>query len=225
MPTPMDPLTGEKYVNLATFRKSGRAIETAVWFAALDGRYYVFSEAGAGKVKRLRNSPRARVAACGSRGDLRGAWLDAEAFIVEDGDVEKRAYAVLREKYGWQMRLINLVSRLSGRIDKRVLLEIRLVSPAAPTNLRAARSNSSDSGEDRATGGGSHLVAGGNHAVDQTERQGFFCSEPIVAVDSHLDFLIGFAGGLAVDIDDEIPGFEDFIGLDFKIRGPPLIAG
>ena len=134
MPTPMDPLTGEKYVNLATFRKSGRAVETAVWFAALDGRYYVFSETGAGKVKRLRNSPRARVAACGSRGDLRGAWLDAEAFIVDDGDVEKRAYAVLREKYGWQMRLINLASRLSGRIDKRVLLEIRLASPAAPTN-------------------------------------------------------------------------------------------
>ena len=68
----------------------------------------------------------------------------------------------------------------------------------------------------------SHLVAGGNHAVGQTERQGFFCSKPIVAVDSDFDFLIGFAGGLTVDINDEIPGFEDFIGLDFKIRGPAL---
>ena len=122
----MDPLTGEKYVSLATFRKSGAAVETPVWFAAMDGRYYVFSGARTGKVKRLRNSLRARVAACGSRGEVHGAWLDAEASIVGDSDIERRAYAALLEKYGWQMRLTNLASRLTGRIHKRVLFEIRL---------------------------------------------------------------------------------------------------
>ena len=127
----MDPLTGEKYVNLATFRKNGTAVETPVWFAAMDGRYYVFSGARTGKVKRLRNSPCVRVAACGSRGHVHGAWFDAKAFIVDDGDIERHAYAALREKYGWQMRLTNLASRLSGRIHKRVLFEIRPASPAA----------------------------------------------------------------------------------------------
>lgn len=129
----MDPLTGEKYVSLATFRKSGKAVETPVWFAAMDGRYYVYSGARTGKVKRLRNSPRARIAACGSRGEIHGAWLDAEAFLVDDGDVERRAYAALSKKYGWRMRFMNLAARLTGRIHRRALFEIRLASPAAPT--------------------------------------------------------------------------------------------
>ena len=134
-----DPLTGEKYVNLATFRKTGKAVGTPVWFAVMDGRYYVYSGSRTGKVKRLRHSPRARIAACGSRGEVHGAWLDAEAFIVDDGEVERRAYAALREKYGWQMRLINLVSRLTGRIHDRVLFEIHLASPAAPSSVRVDR--------------------------------------------------------------------------------------
>ena len=128
-----DPLKGERYVNLATFRKTGEAVETAVWFVAINDRYYVYSGSGSGKVKRLRNSPRARVAACGSRGEVRGAWLDAEAFIVEDGGVERRAYAALSTKYGWQMGLMNLAARLTGRIHKRTLLGIRLASPPMPT--------------------------------------------------------------------------------------------
>ena len=76
----MDPFTGEEYVSLATFRKTGKAVETPVWFAAMDGGYYVYSGSRTGKVKRLRNSPRARIAACGSRGEIHGAWLEAEAF-------------------------------------------------------------------------------------------------------------------------------------------------
>ena len=129
----MDPLTGEKHVNLATFRKTGKAVETPVWFAAMDGRYYFYTGARTGKVKRLRNSPRARIAACGSRGETHGAWLAAEAFLVDDGDVRRRAYEALSKKYGWRMRSMNLASRLTGRIRKRALFEIRLASPAAPT--------------------------------------------------------------------------------------------
>ena len=129
----MDPLTGEKYVSLTTFRKTGKAVETPVWFAEMDGRYYVYSGSGTGKVKRLRNSPRARIAACGGRGEIHGAWLEAEAFVVDDGDVERRAYEALSKKYGWRMHFMNLASRLTGRIRKRALLEIHLATPAAPT--------------------------------------------------------------------------------------------
>ena len=44
------------YFSLATFRKSGVAVETPVWFAGDKQTYYVFSAGQAGKVKRLRNS-------------------------------------------------------------------------------------------------------------------------------------------------------------------------
>lgn len=129
----MDPLEGEKYLKLATFRKTGKAVETPVWFAELDGRYYAFSEAKAGKVKRLRNSPRARVAACGFRGEVHGEWHDAEAFIVDEAELQRRAYAALGKKYGFQMRLTDFFSRLSGRIHKRALLEIRLAGSSDTT--------------------------------------------------------------------------------------------
>lgn len=140
----MDPLAGEKYVSLATFRKTGKAVETPVWFAEMDGRYYVFSGSRTGKVKRLRNSPRVRVAACGSLGQVHGAWLDAEAFIVDDADIERRAYGALLEKYGWQMRLTNLGSRLTGRIHERVLFEIRLFSSRPSVGRRLTISGAQD---------------------------------------------------------------------------------
>ena len=51
-----------KYVNLGTWRKSGVCVNTPVWGAPLNGAMYAFSELKAGKVKRLRNSARSRLA-------------------------------------------------------------------------------------------------------------------------------------------------------------------
>lgn len=123
----MDPLAGERYLSLATFRKNGVAVKTPIWFAERDGSYFAFSESKAGKVKRLRNSSRSQVAACDMRGGVKGEWMDAETMIVHDPEVQKNAYSALRKKYGLQMWFTDLVSRLTGRIAKRSVLEMRLV--------------------------------------------------------------------------------------------------
>ena len=119
-------LGGESYLNLATFRRAGRAVETPVWFAERDGKLYVFTEAAAGKVKRLRNDDRIRVAPCNVRGKLRGEWIEGRGRRVDDPAVVERAYEALLAKYGLQMRISNFFSRLSGRIDKRAILELEL---------------------------------------------------------------------------------------------------
>ncbi len=124
--SPMERFEGHGYINLATFRRSGKAVETPVWFAALDGRLYAFSEGKAGKVKRLRNSSRARVAVCDLRGRLLGEWIEAVARVVDDPETIERAFAALRAKYGWQMWITDLVSRIAGRINKRVIIEIEI---------------------------------------------------------------------------------------------------
>ncbi len=124
----MDPLAGERYLSLATFRRNGKAVETPIWFAERDGSYFAFSESKAGKVKRLRNSSQSRVAACDMRGRVRGEWMDAETIIVHDPEVQKDAYSALQEKYGFQMSITNFFSRLAGKIGKRALLEIRLTA-------------------------------------------------------------------------------------------------
>jgi len=124
--TALQSLERESYLNLATFRRDGRAVETPVWFAARDGRLYAFSEARAGKMKRLRNDPRIRVAACNVRGKVHGEWFAGSARRVDDPAVQTAAYDALLAKYGWQMRVTNLVSRLAGRIDGRAVIEMQL---------------------------------------------------------------------------------------------------
>ena len=60
------------------------------------------------------------------RGALRGAPTAGTGRIVDDPDTEAAAYRAFDRKYGWQMRLVNTMSRLAGRIDGRAVLEIRL---------------------------------------------------------------------------------------------------
>ena len=99
-----------------------------MWFAVVDGKYFVFSAGNAGKVKRLRNSSRARIAPCDVRGKVLGTWLDARAEIVEGPTEIKRAHAALRQKYGWQMKLADFMSRLSRRRRHRAYIAIAIVA-------------------------------------------------------------------------------------------------
>jgi len=117
-------LDRHRYLALATFRKSGAEVATPVWFAAAGGTLYVCSAGDAGKVKRLRQSSRARVAPSDARGRVQGAWRDATARLVTEPAAIERAHAALRAKYGWQMWLTDLFSRLAGRIRRRAWIEI-----------------------------------------------------------------------------------------------------
>jgi len=63
-----DELEREPYVNLVTFRRDGRGVETPVWFVVLDGKLYVFTDGTSAKVKRLRATGRVKIAPCGVRG-------------------------------------------------------------------------------------------------------------------------------------------------------------
>ena len=99
-------------------------VKTPVWFAPYDGRLYVFTAGNSGKAKRLRNSSRARVAPCDARGGLLGAWREASARLVTDRGLIDGAWAALRVKYGVQLRILDLFSRLSGRAAHRAWIEI-----------------------------------------------------------------------------------------------------
>ena len=113
-----------RYLSLATFRKTGADVKTPVWFAAAGGKLYCFSAANAGKLKRLRNSSRARIAPCDLRGTVLGEWRDTNARIVADAALIARAYEALGKKYGWQMAIGNFTARLVGRFTKRVFIEV-----------------------------------------------------------------------------------------------------
>ena len=113
-----------RYMSLGTFRRSGTEVATPVWFAADDGKLYVFTAGESGKVKRLRHSQRARVASSDGRGRVRDPWRQATARILTERGPIERAHAALLAKYGWQMRLGDLLSRLTGRIRRRAWIEV-----------------------------------------------------------------------------------------------------
>ena len=119
-------LARERYVSLATFRRTGAEVRTPIWFAVIDQGLWMMTGGDSGKVKRLRNNPRVRVAASDVRGIVHGPWRDGTARLVDDPRLIGEAHAMLRAKYGWQVTLLDLFSRLSGRIRRRVWLEVSL---------------------------------------------------------------------------------------------------
>ncbi len=120
---PFDP-GAARYVSLATFRRGGTEVRTPVWTAQVDGRCFVFTGGDSGKVKRLRANGRARVAPCDVRGRVRGPWRSMHGRLVADPALLARVYRAFRRKYGWQMWLTDLASRLTGRLDRRAVIEL-----------------------------------------------------------------------------------------------------
>ncbi len=108
------PFAGQKYISLETMRKSGQTVATPVWFAEADDVLYAYSVAETGKVKRIRNNPRVRIAPCDMRGKLRGAWVVASARLL-DGEEARRANDLLNQKYGWQKHTLDFFAHFRPR--------------------------------------------------------------------------------------------------------------
>ncbi|MCC6647630.1 MAG: PPOX class F420-dependent oxidoreductase [Polyangiaceae bacterium] len=116
----------EQYVSVESYKRDGGGVKTPVWIAELDGKLVLFTLGESFKVKRIGRNPRVKVAACDVRGNVRGPWADGTCVLVDDPAHEARAYAALRAKYGLVMRAGDVLSRLSGRMKRRRVLEITI---------------------------------------------------------------------------------------------------
>ena len=119
-------LEGGSYLSLATKKRSGEFVNTPVWFAPEGGSYYLFSAGDAGKVKRLRNFREAKVAACTVSGAVTAEWLNAEPELLDSPADQATALKALHKKYGWQMTITDLLSRLTGKYAKRAYIRVTL---------------------------------------------------------------------------------------------------
>jgi len=122
-------LRDHDYLNLETFRKNGTGVPTPVWFAADPERrldsgeasLFVYTVGNTGKVKRVRNVARVRVAPRDRRGKLLGEWIEARAEIVT-GETAARGLKLLSAKY-FLKRVFDLFAML--RKAERVVILIR----------------------------------------------------------------------------------------------------
>ena len=121
---PFEVLAGHRYVRLSTFRRSGAAVPTPVWFVRLGENLYVVTGRNTGKVKRIRNNPGVTLAPSDFRGRPKGPDLRAVAGVTNEGR-DGPADRALRGKYGWQYRVVELIEGLLGVVNERVYLELR----------------------------------------------------------------------------------------------------
>jgi uncharacterized protein len=127
-----DLLRGHQYMSLTTFRRSGEAMATPVWFAAVDGegktakpdRLYVTTEGTSGKAKRLRNNPAVQAAPCTASGKLLGPAAEGKGRVLTADEETRAAKRALDRKYGLVGFLFGLLG--SRRGAQRVFLEITL---------------------------------------------------------------------------------------------------
>ena len=85
---------------LTTFRKTGEAVVTPVWFVERKGVIYVGTGISAGKIKRIRHTERVTLAACTMSGKVTGVEIDGRARVVSEPEELQAAEVALAKKYG-----------------------------------------------------------------------------------------------------------------------------
>ncbi len=86
------------YIALETFRKSGEGVITPVWVVAEGDKLYVWTVGDSGKVKRIRNNGRVRIAVSDSRGAPKSDWVEAKAHVLDTPADEEQQRQRLAEQ-------------------------------------------------------------------------------------------------------------------------------
>ena len=110
-----DVFDGKRYLNLETYRKTGRGVRTPVWFAITPAgagppKLYVYATAASGKAKRIRRTGVVKIAPCDARGRVTSTWLAAHASIVGAEEFD-RGMQLLNRKYWPLKRILDLFAR------------------------------------------------------------------------------------------------------------------
>lgn len=94
---------GQRYISLATFRKTGVPVYTPIWFAEDGEKLYFMTSSKLGKVKRIRNNAQVKIAPCTIRGKITGPEFSATARILPLEDAA-RVRGAIKAKY-WLARV------------------------------------------------------------------------------------------------------------------------
>ncbi len=104
----------QNYLNIETLRKSGQAVKTPVWFVQDGETFFVWTQANAGKAKRIRNNGAVRVAPCTSSGEVFGEWISAHAQTNEAPEAISDLEKLMKKKYGIMFHIFGFLGRLRG---------------------------------------------------------------------------------------------------------------
>jgi uncharacterized protein len=104
----------QTYLNLQTFRRDGRKVNTPLWFVLTEDRVYIRTISNSGKVKRIRNNNLVNIMPCGVNGEPLGSWVSAKAYELKDDQSYARMAGWMAEKYGNEPRLYEEQAKSRG---------------------------------------------------------------------------------------------------------------
>ncbi len=114
----------EQCIALTTFRKTGQAVTTPVWFAERLGTIYVETHADAGKLKRLRHTARVTLAPCTYSGKVTGSVSEGNACILTESEESTAASAALSKKYGRMRNLFHFVRNTLRMFQRKAIVDV-----------------------------------------------------------------------------------------------------
>jgi PPOX class probable F420-dependent enzyme len=112
-------LARAQYIRLTTYRRSGEAVATPVWFAMQGETVYVETDPSTGKFKRIRHTPRVELAPCTFRGRVTGSTVEGTARILTAPGEIAAAQEALTRKYRLVRSSFNRLSELLGRLTRK----------------------------------------------------------------------------------------------------------
>src|SRR5207302_9140061 len=112
-------LRREQCIALTTFRKTGEAVTTPVWFAESLGMIYVETHGDAGKLKRLRYTARVTLAPCTYSGKVTGSVSEGKARILTESEESTAASVALAKKYGVMRSLYHFVRNARRMLQRK----------------------------------------------------------------------------------------------------------
>src|SRR6266498_484154 len=117
-------LRREQCIALTTFRKTGQAVTTPVWFAISLGTIYVETHADAGKLKRLRHTARVTLAPCTYSGKVTGSVGEGNARILTESEESTAASVALAKKYGVMRSLYRFDRNARHMLQRKAKVDV-----------------------------------------------------------------------------------------------------
>lgn len=106
-------ISNQKYISLETYRKNNIPVKTPVWFVIHNDVLYVVTREQTGKIRRLRNNDKVRIALCTFNGKVTGKWYEGKA-VFSSPEETQIALNLRQEKYGFMERIARFASRKKG---------------------------------------------------------------------------------------------------------------
>jgi PPOX class probable F420-dependent enzyme len=121
-------LDKEKYMSLTTFRKTGEAVITPMWFAEAGGTVYVETGMNAGKLKRIRHTERVTLAACTMSGKVTGTEIEGRARILSEPEEIMAAKAAMSKKYGLTRSIYYFILNSIGSFRRKPQIDLAYIA-------------------------------------------------------------------------------------------------